>query len=178
MASQVQGNRMSQYRVTIATALVVLLAGCPGHKNVECRDNGSCDLSGGGMCIAATSGNNWCAYPDPQCPSGYRFSDQDVGDGLGGQCPAGDIEIDPDAAVEQEDARPDAVWPMVTTFQQADLVIGQPDFVSSSDNAGGGVSSPTAKSIYYPDGACSDGAVLYIVDEGNDRVFFFYTATT
>ncbi|MBA3458669.1 MAG: hypothetical protein H0T46_01820 [Deltaproteobacteria bacterium] len=28
----------------------------------------------------------WCAYPDVQCPGGYRYSDQDTGDGLSGEC--------------------------------------------------------------------------------------------
>jgi Tol biopolymer transport system component len=28
----------------------------------------------------------WCAYPDGQCPSGYRYSTANVGDGLSGQC--------------------------------------------------------------------------------------------
>jgi Tol biopolymer transport system component len=36
--------------------------------------------------MAAASGNHWCAYPDPSCPSGYRYSDFQVGDGLSGVC--------------------------------------------------------------------------------------------
>src|SRR5439155_365942 len=36
----------------------------------------------------ASTGNHWCAYPDPVCPSGYRFSDHDVGDGVSGSCVA------------------------------------------------------------------------------------------
>lgn len=79
-----------------------LLAGCPGrNNNVECRDNTSCDLAGGGVCLTTTSGR-WCAYPDPACPSGYRYSDQDVGGGVSGECTSGiDAGVDtPDAPVD------------------------------------------------------------------------------
>ncbi|MFT3700173.1 MAG: hypothetical protein QM831_43910 [Kofleriaceae bacterium] len=47
-----------------------------------------CNLSGGGMCITSEGGGMWCAYPDPDCPGGYRYSTQDVGDGLSGTCVA------------------------------------------------------------------------------------------
>lgn len=73
----------------------ILLAGaiggafaCSNRANVQCATDPNCDLTTGGVCAAAGTGNHWCAYPDPTCPSGLRFSNQDVGDGVGGACVA------------------------------------------------------------------------------------------
>lgn len=165
-------------RSTLLAVVILGAVGCGGRNAVQCEQDANCDLSGGGMCIASSTGGMWCAYPDPTCPDGYRYSDQSVGDGLAGEC-VPDDGIDVDAGVTA-DARPDAdpSGPIVTTYQDAELVIGQPDFTSWADNAGAGTSSPTAKSIYYPNGACSDGSVLYIVDQGNDRVLRWNPAPT
>lgn len=79
----------------IASLVVVVLlplvaVACNNRQNLQCTQSSSCDLSGGGTCLTATSGSMWCAYPDPDCASGFRYSTQDVGDGLGGVCvPAG-----------------------------------------------------------------------------------------
>lgn len=79
-------------------------AACSGPSNaVQCEMNANCDLTSGGMCIEAPGGNQWCAYPDPACPAGYRYSDQSVGDGLAGECVA---DTGVDAGV---DAPPDVV---------------------------------------------------------------------
>lgn len=84
------------------------LAACGGgHNDVPCEQDSNCDLSGGGKCIAASTGHSWCAYPDPQCPSGYRFSTQDIGDGLSGTCVS--TSSGSDAGV---DAPPDANLPI------------------------------------------------------------------
>ena len=61
-------------------------SGLPGAQNVQCERDMHCDRFAGGVCHVAPSGNQWCAYPDPACPSGYRYSDLDVGDGISGQC--------------------------------------------------------------------------------------------
>lgn len=77
-------------RLFIVGLFSAALAACGGgHSNVQCQQDSNCDLSGGGKCVAAPTGNQWCAYPDPGCSSGYRFSDQDVGDNVGGTCVAG-----------------------------------------------------------------------------------------
>lgn len=77
-------------RLLILGLLAAVVMGCGGgHADVQCQNNANCDLSGGGECVAATTGHMWCAYPDPNCSSGYRYSNQDVGDGLGGVCVAG-----------------------------------------------------------------------------------------
>ncbi|MEJ7602005.1 MAG: SBBP repeat-containing protein [Kofleriaceae bacterium] len=73
-------------RLILSACLSLLLAACPGRENVPCIENTDCDLSTGGVCSMAATGNKWCAYPDPECESGYRYSDQDVGDGVGGVC--------------------------------------------------------------------------------------------
>ncbi len=67
---------------------ITLAAACNNRSDVECELSSNCDLSGGGMCLTAPTGNMWCAYPDPECPGGYRYSDSDVGDGLSGDCVA------------------------------------------------------------------------------------------
>lgn len=90
----------------IIAASIVLLAGCPARKNVPCNEDGNCDLAAGGACLAGPAANSWCAYPDPSCPSGYRYSDFDVGDGVGSQC-VGDTPTHPDAGSDV-DAAPGA----------------------------------------------------------------------
>lgn len=154
-------------RSFILTIGVTVLGACGGRNAVECEQDSNCDLSGGGMCIAGSTGGHWCAYPDPTCPGGYRWSDQNVGDGLGGQCvPEGPIDAGVDGHVPV-DVNPNGA--IVSTFQEADVVLGQPDFTSYADNAGG-FTVPTAKSLLGPDGVCSAGSLLYVVDAGNDRV--------
>jgi formylglycine-generating enzyme len=69
----------------ISLASMLLLA-CPGAQDVQCARDNNCDRFAGGVCQLAQSGSQWCAYPDPACPSGFRYSDLDVGDGLSGMC--------------------------------------------------------------------------------------------
>lgn len=72
---------------TLIIVAAASAAACTGRKNVQCEQDSNCDLSGGGVCTTVAETNNrWCAYPDPQCESGYRFSDFDVGDGVSNQC--------------------------------------------------------------------------------------------
>ena len=66
-----------------------MLIGCPGEKDVPCGADSDCDLTTGGKCTLADSGQQWCAYPDSSCPSGLRFSDQGVGDNVGATCTSG-----------------------------------------------------------------------------------------
>ncbi|HEY4243502.1 MAG TPA: SBBP repeat-containing protein [Kofleriaceae bacterium] len=76
------------------------LTGCPGRNAVQCAGNGDCDLSTGGTCLLASTGNEWCAYPDPGCPGGYRYSATGVGDGLGGMCVPALTDGGPEAGAE------------------------------------------------------------------------------
>ncbi|MCW5806619.1 MAG: hypothetical protein KIT31_29920 [Deltaproteobacteria bacterium] len=71
------------------------LAACPNRRNVPCIDDASCDLMAGGTCIPGPS-ERWCAYPDPSCPDGLRYSELDVGDGVSGAC----VEAPADAGVD------------------------------------------------------------------------------
>ena len=57
--------------------------------------------------------------------------------------------------------------------QPADLVLGQPDFSSTEPNGAGLTAPPTASSLYWPYGLCSDGERLWIADTGNRRVLVF-----
>lgn len=55
---------------------------------VQCDKDPSCDLSSGGRCTVSPGGSRWCAYPDGTCPSGFRFSTFQTGEGLAGVCVA------------------------------------------------------------------------------------------
>jgi hypothetical protein len=59
------------------------------------------------------------------------------------------------------------VWNRVPQAQTpADLVLGQPDFTTTTDNTGG----PSAASIHYPTGATVYKGGLYVADRENHRV--------
>lgn len=70
----------------LATLVVLSISACPNRLNVQCIEDSNCDLSFGGVCTTSETGNHWCAYPDPNCVSGYRYSTLDVGDGVSGIC--------------------------------------------------------------------------------------------
>ncbi len=72
----------------VPVAFVVLLGACLQRRYVPCVADSNCNLSPGGVCTANDEhgGGDWCAYPDGACPSGYRYSDQSVGDGVSGMC--------------------------------------------------------------------------------------------
>lgn len=95
-------------RIQLFIAMVLVVVACTGRKDVQCEQDSNCDLSGGGLCtLNSVTGNRWCAYPDPQCDSGYRFSDFDVGDGVSGICVSGGGAQD--AGIDAPpDARPDS----------------------------------------------------------------------
>lgn len=77
-------------RTILLLALLFAVASCSGGSHTfQCTDNESCNLKAGGVCLSTSTGNSWCAYPDQCCPSGYRYSEQDVGDGLAGTCTPG-----------------------------------------------------------------------------------------
>lgn len=106
-------------------ALLALLGsvGCPSNGAVECRDNASCDQSAGGACVVAATGNQWCAFPDPLCPSGMRFSDYRVGDGLANTC----VTPSEDAGIDSPiDGPPDLVPPTVTEHSPVSLATNVP----------------------------------------------------
>lgn len=76
------------FQRSLAIVVLAIMSGCPADKEVDvpCERNEDCDLTTGGICKAAPSGNQWCAYPDSSCESGIRFSDVNVGDDLAGTC--------------------------------------------------------------------------------------------
>ena len=56
---------------TFALALFGIVVGaCIARDRLVCSDDTQCTLRDGGMCI-----DGGCAYPDGDCPSGYRYSD-------------------------------------------------------------------------------------------------------
>ena len=85
-------NTTKNRRAYLIMGLAILLAACAGEKkDVPCTQNSDCDLTTGGVCVPASTGNMWCAFPDAECPSGLRYSDQGVGDDLGGTCTEGTL---------------------------------------------------------------------------------------
>lgn len=79
--------RAATHALIISLAAMVASACQGGHDNdFNCTNDMSCNLKPGGVCVTAGTGNAWCGYPDPDCPSGIRFSEEDAGDGLAGVC--------------------------------------------------------------------------------------------
>ena len=76
--------------------MVLAVAACINHVNVQCGQDSDCNMTGGGLCTAAAgTGDRWCAYPDSGCLAGYRYSTLDVGDGVSGACvPQVDAGVD------------------------------------------------------------------------------------
>lgn len=83
----------------------LVLAGCPTRPDyIQCNDDSNCGLSSGGRCLEnAASGRSFCAYPDPACPGGMRWSDYDVEGSISGAC----VMTDVDAGVDSPDAPTD-----------------------------------------------------------------------
>lgn len=158
-------------RLTYLALLIPVVVGCGGgHADVPCVQDTNCDLTTGGKCIAST-GNMWCAYPDPACPGGYRYSDQSVGDGLAGVCvpSSGDAGVDAPHDGPMPDA---ALGDIVATGQAADLVLGQSGYTSNTN----GTSTTT---IQFPAGlAVSESGGLWMYDAGNSRVLRWATEPT
>jgi hypothetical protein len=138
-----------------------LLLACPGAADVQCVEDGNCNRFAGGLCRVAPSGKQWCSYPDPACPSGYRYSDLDVGDGLSDRCVMESGAGEPDAA---------PVTPIVENGQPADLVLGQETFIAIDENHGG----RSARSLRRPSGVSVDDAgLLWVLDGGNHRALMW-----
>jgi formylglycine-generating enzyme len=98
-----EGRTMTRTRIVcppaaLAVALCLYFSACGGRTNVQCVQDSNCDQVSGGVCTTAATGNRWCAYADPSCPSGYRYSGIDVGDSLGGICVAAAIDAGIDGA--------------------------------------------------------------------------------
>lgn len=81
----------------LALAAAIALGGCPPADHAECVDESSCDLQAGGACVASPAGRDWCAYPDPACAGGLRYSER-AGDGLAESCVTPVVDASVDAA--------------------------------------------------------------------------------
>lgn len=62
--------------------------------------------------------------------------------------------------------------------QAADVVLGQPDFLSNQPNVRGIGAGPTERSLNWPYGVTSDGQRLWIADTGNRRILYYDTLPT
>lgn len=67
--------------------MLALSACLPAFSDVECVEDANCDRFTGGLChLNPETNHHWCSYPDASCPTGYRYSDLDVGDGVESAC--------------------------------------------------------------------------------------------
>ncbi len=68
------------------------------------------------------------------------------------------------------------MWNTTTpaTGSDADIVLGQADFTSASQNQGGSANSSTLSSAL---GVFSDGSNIYVADQGNNRILIWNTVT-
>ncbi len=82
-----------RYMLIFVAALLV--TACGNNSNFNCDVDTNCDLASGGKCLPGEAGNKTCAYPDTACPGGYRYSEQELGDGVCVAAP--DAGISPDA---------------------------------------------------------------------------------
>lgn len=75
-------------RYVVVAALAVALTACFTRRDfIECEDQTSCGLAVGGQCLVNPStGHQFCAYPDADCPDGFRWSDYDVEETISGTC--------------------------------------------------------------------------------------------
>lgn len=69
------------------------------------------------------------------------------------------------------------IWYSIPTKngQAADVVLGQPDFVSNEVNVDGISSDPTSASMHWPYGVFSDGKRLWVADTGNRRILVYHS---
>jgi hypothetical protein len=130
-----------------------------------------------GMCVSSCtgSGKSYCAFPDPTdcAASGLKWGIL-AGEGLAGSCTTTCSAVDAgriDAAVHDsgptDAALSDAGYgPPVNNNQTADLVLGQPDFVSMLGNNGG----ESSMSLASPLDVWSNGASLWTSEFVNKRV--------
>lgn len=158
--------------LALALVLGLALVACkPNTGLTPCADSSVCTLVAGGQCLPSPEGIDLCAYPATECPSGLSWSPQ-AGD-LAGECVGSDVD-----AAETDAATTDAVdatpidtpsGSIVIDNQGAEIVLGQPDFMTATRDYGGTAGAPTDRSLAYPNGLASDGSSLWIVDAGQGR---------
>lgn len=85
-------------RVLILCAALLATA-CGNRSDFNCEVDTNCDLASGGKCVSGEGGGKACAYPDTACPGGYRYSEQDLGDGTCVAAPDAAIVADADMRV-------------------------------------------------------------------------------
>lgn len=146
---------------------------------------------GGNVYVADYSNNRMVEYDDPlgNCSTCDMIADRVLGqpnfnatgagsDAMGLNQPSG-LTVDSASNVYVVDFKNNRVLeydnPLggcSTCDTVADRVFGQPDFTSTGkNNGGGGITSPSASGLLYPETVAVDGAGnLYVADHGNSRV--------
>ena len=119
-------------------------AACPGGRDpIECVDDTSCGLAAGGRCLVnPASGNQFCAYPDPECPEGMRWSDYDVEASISGTCVSSSVDAGVDAPLP-------ACEPLIAFIRPDGLYVVRPDGSNLRSVLSGG---NEANPVWSPDG--------------------------
>ncbi len=155
-----------------ATALFV--AGCPSEP-FGCENDGQCQVdAAAGMCEF----NGYCSFPDPDCPSGRRYSNL-AGGGLGGLC----VNAPEETTGAGSSTGPGTTSSSPMTGLTTALTTGPSESSSSGEPGDGSSSSSETSSTGPADESSSgttggpdldDGLVVYISfddiitdDEGN-----------
>ncbi|MCL4224350.1 MAG: Ig-like domain-containing protein [Myxococcales bacterium] len=114
--------------------MLAVASGCPGPKDfIECEDDTNCSRETGGRCLVnPDTDHQFCAYPDPGCSSGMRWSDLDVEDSISGECVAGDPDAGTDTTPPTIVARsPDANATGVSRTAAVSVMFSEPIAPSS-----------------------------------------------
>ena len=141
---------------------VLLLGTCaaPAPFAPPCVGDENCNLSAGGRCLPSPLGSDQCAYPSGACGGGLAWGE--LSDELDQACVGGGADA---ALVDAApDGPTDAVGgPVVTTFQDADLVLGQASFDMALELGA------TAQSTVSQSPAVDNG-ILWVCDAAKARV--------
>jgi hypothetical protein len=98
----------------LVPVFLALTSACAHYNMFECQEATSCNLGPGGRCQASPGGNQlWCSYPDPECPSGYRYSDSAIGDR---ECVPTGVDAGVDAHVDAGTVDAFIAPPVITAF--------------------------------------------------------------
>lgn len=172
---------MHPLRLALVSVAVAALAGCPGGNNndaIACADSTVCNIETGGQCLASPLGLDLCAYPTADCASGLEWGPHSGS--LSSECVAADVDasvVDAPPTDASVDAPTDAIeidgptGGIVVSFQPADLVLGQTDFISETRNSGG----PSDRSLAEPTAVGIDGSALWVADTSNGRAMKWTT---
>ncbi|MEM6992929.1 MAG: hypothetical protein AAF721_20605 [Myxococcota bacterium] len=112
--------------VSMLGGLGVAAGSCSSLRPFDCLDDEQCDTIDQGVCIEP----GFCAFPDPECETGYRFH-ASAGESLSGQCVSA-TTADTDRGSTSDVAPPDDSGDTSTGAADTVSVVGSSDGTGSS----------------------------------------------